>query len=215
MSRVQMASPRAPLAPPGTRCFGLTGGIATGKSTVSAMLRELGLQIVDADAVAREVVAPSTPALAEIAARFPEAVRAGGTLDRARLGALVFSDASARAALEAITHPRIAERVAERLRELAAAGASELVYDAALLLENGLQDRLSGVILVVAPVELQRERLVSLRGLSPDEADARVRAQWSEARRRPFARWIIDNGGSLEATRRQVERVAREIRSSP
>lgn len=189
------------------RVFGLTGGIATGKSTVSQMFRERGVPIIDADVVAREVVEPGAPALAEIAARFPGVIGADGRLDRARLGAIVFADAAARAALNAIVHPRVREAVAERTRALADAGAPRVIYDAALLIENDLDRGLDGVILVVAPPEVQRARLMARDRLGPAEADARIGAQMPLELKRARATWIIDNGGSLEETRAQVARV--------
>ena len=143
------------------RVVGLTGGIASGKSTVSAMFRELGAQVIDADQVAREVVEPGTPALEEIARRFPGVVDAAGRLDRTALGARVFSDATERRALEAIVHPRIRDEVARRTEALARVGVQVVLYDAALLIENGLHRGMDGVILVSAPEAVQRARLAA------------------------------------------------------
>lgn len=189
------------------KVFGLTGGIASGKSTVTAMFREAGVPVIDADALAREVVEPGQPALLEIAARFPGTVDAAGRLDRAKLGALVFSEPSARAALNAITHPRIQALALERTQALAARGTPVALYDAALLIENRLHEALDGVVLVSCPVEVQRARLMARNGLSAEAADQRIASQLSLEQKRPFATWIIDNGGSLEATRAQVEQV--------
>jgi len=195
--------------------FGLTGGIATGKSTVSKMFAEAGVPIIDADLVAREVVEPGQPALAEIAQRFPGVLRADGTLDRARLAERIFGDPSERAALNAITHPRIQAAVLEKTRELAEAGAPRVLYDAALLIENGLHHGMHGVVLVVAPPEVQRARLMARDGLSAEAADARIAAQLPLDEKRRHATWIIDNGGSLEDTRRQVAAVLAEMRARP
>ncbi len=192
--------------------FGLTGGIATGKSTVTQMLRELGLPVIDADALAREVVEPRRPALAEISARFPGVVEGGG-LNRARLGALVSKDPDARAALNAITHPRIRALALEKTTALAQSGATHAIYDAALLLENKLHEGMNGVILVTCPVETQVARVMARDGLSEEAARARIASQMSTDEKRRYATWVIDNGGTREQTRQQVEAVARELRS--
>lgn len=192
--------------------FGLTGGIATGKSTVTQMLRELGLPVIDADALAREVVEPGRPALAEIAARFPGVVE-GGVLNRAKLGALVFKDADARAALNAITHPKIRALALEKTLALADTGATHAIYDAALLLENKLHEGMNGVILVTCPRETQVARVMARDGLSEEAARARIASQMSTDEKRKYATWVIDNGGTREDTRRQVEAVVRALRS--
>lgn len=191
---------------------GLTGGIASGKSTVSAMLRELGAEIIDADQVARDVVAPGTPALAEIAERFPGVVSPEGKLDRAALGRRVFSSVEDRASLNAITHPRIQAEVLARTEALAARGAPVAVYDAALLVENGLHHAMDGgVILVAASAETQRARIVARDGLTPADAEARIRAQLPLEEKRRHARWVIENDGDLESLRAQVERTWQEV----
>lgn len=191
---------------------GLTGGIASGKSTVSGMLRELGAEIIDADQVARDVVAPGTPALAEIALRFPGVISAGGTLDRAALGKRIFSSAEDRAALNAITHPRIQEEVLARTQRLAERGVEVAVYDAALLVENGLHQAMDGgVIVVAASPEVQKARLVARDGLRPEEAEARIRSQLALEVKKHHARWILDNDGDLASLRAQVERTWREV----
>jgi dephospho-CoA kinase len=189
------------------RVYGLTGGIASGKSTVSTMFREAGIPVIDADALAREVVEPGQPALAEIAQRFPGTVGPDGRLDRAKLGALVFTDADARRALNAITHPRIQALALERTTALADEGVPVAVYDAALLIENKLHEAMNGVILVACPVETQRARLMARNQLTEAEANQRIASQMPLEAKKPFATWIIDNGGSLEATRAQVKQV--------
>lgn len=195
------------------RLFGLTGGIATGKSTVTQLLKDLGFSVIDADALAREVVEPGRPALAEIEARFPGVVE-GGALNRAKLGALVFNDPAARAALNAITHPRIRQLALEKTTALAATGATHAIYDAALLLENRLHEGMDGVILVVAPEETQVARVMARDGLSEAAARARIAAQMPTEEKRKYATWVIDNGGTREDTRRQVEAVAAALRST-
>lgn len=186
---------------------GLTGGIASGKSTVSAMLERAGIPVIDADRLAREAVEPGRPAFDEVVAAFGrEVVGPDGRLDRARLGAIVFADPAARARLEAIVHPRVFEGERARLAEIARERPGGLaVVDAALLLESGNHRWMDAVVLVGAPRAAQVERLVTQRGLSPEEAEARVAAQWPLERKRPYADYEIDNGGSLAATEAQVK----------
>jgi dephospho-CoA kinase len=192
------------------RVYGLTGGIASGKSTVSSMFREAGVPVIDADELAREVVEPGQPALAEIAARFPGTLTPEGRLDRAKLGALIFKDASERKALSAIIHPRIQALALERTAEVAATGVPTAIYDAALLIENRIHENLDGVILVSCPEDVQLARLMARNHFTEEQARERIGSQMSLAQKRPFATWLIDNGGSLEATRAQVEKVISE-----
>ena len=196
------------------RVVGLTGGIASGKSTVTAMFRELGAPVIDADEVARDVVEPGTAGLLEVARRFPGVVDAIGRLDRAELGRRVFADPAERRALEAILHPLIREEVARRLEALARAGATVALYDAALLIENGLQRGLDGVIVVSAPEAVQRSRLAARDGLDEAAITARLAAQLPLADKRAHATWVVDNGGTLDETRAQVRRIWEEIRGS-
>jgi dephospho-CoA kinase len=191
--------------------YGLTGGIATGKSTVARRFVELGMPLIDADVIAREVVAKGQPALEAIATRFPGVVSADGTLDRAALGARIFANPGERAALDAITHPRIRQAVLEQSIALAASGTPRALYDAPLLIENRLHEGLAGVVLVVAPRDVQRQRLMDRNRLSATEADARIDSQMPLDAKRPFATWIIDNSGDLEATRAQVDDVWRQL----
>lgn len=194
------------------RLIGLTGGIGTGKSTVSAMLRELGAQVIDADAVAREVVEPGQPALREIARRFPGVVGSDGRLDRKALGERVFASPSERAALNAIIHPRIQAEVLRKTEALAEAGAELVIYDAPLLIENRLYEWMSGVILVSAPRQTQLARLMGRDSLTREQAEARLSAQLPLEEKAKHATWIVDNGGTLEQTRAQVERLWATIR---
>jgi dephospho-CoA kinase len=186
-----------------TRFIGLTGSIATGKTTVAQLLVKHGAALLDADVVAREVVEPGQPAFDEIAARFPGVVVAG-QLDRKKLGDRIFGDPAERAALNAITHPRIQARVLERTVALAEKGVPVVIYDAALLIENRLHEAMEGVILVVAPPAVQRQRLIARNGLTGEEADARIAAQMPQEEKRKFATWVIDNGGTLADTQKQV-----------
>jgi len=194
------------------KVFGLTGGIATGKSTVSSMFRDAGLPIIDADLLAREVVEPGTPALAEIAARFPGVIGADGRLDRKKLGERIFNDATERSALGAITHPRIRELALERTTALAQTGAPVVLYDAPLLIENRLHEGMNGVILVVCPEAVQLERLRTRDGLTDEQARARVASQMPLHEKRAHATWVIDNGGTLAQTRAQVAQVISQLR---
>ena len=187
-----------------TRLIGLTGSIATGKSTVAQMLVEQGATLLDADQVAREVVEPGKPGLAELALRFPAAIGADGRLDRQKLGDQIFANPGDRLALNAIIHPRIQEEVTARTRALAERGVPLVVYDAALLIENQLHRAMDGVILVTAPPSTQRSRLIARNSLTAEQADARIASQLSEKEKRKVATWVIDNGGTLDATRRQV-----------
>ena len=197
------------------RLIGLTGGIASGKSTVSRALRALGAEVLDADVLAREVVEPGTPGLAAVAARFPGVVGADGRLDRAALGARVFADPAERAALNALLHPRIAEAFLARTAELAARGVDTVVYDAPLLVENRLHERMDGVVLVWVPRDVQKARLMARDGLDAAAAEARLAAQLPLDDKRPFATWLVDNSGPEAATRARVEQVWRAIRERP
>ena len=184
---------------------GLTGGIASGKSTVAAMLAELGVPVVDADALAREVVAPGTPGLAAIVTRFGESMLlADGSLDRKKLGELVFSDTEARGALNAITHPRIAAAGMEKLRTLADHPAPYRLYEAALLVENGLAKAFAALVVVTVDEATQLARLRARDGSSLEEARARIASQLPLATKVAAADYVIDNSGSATETRARV-----------
>ena len=193
---------------------GLTGGIASGKSTVARMLEEMGARIIDLDDLSRVVVEPGRPALQEIAARFGKGVlRPDGTLDREGLGRIVFGDADARRALEQIVHPRVweeHERILEEIRKREPRAI--VIVDVPLLMELGLQDRWDGVILVYAPKGTQRERLIHRDGFSQEEAEDRLRAQMDMEEKVPHAHFVIDNTGDRTGTRRQVEGLVKRLR---
>ena len=187
--------------------IGLTGGIASGKSVVARRLAEHGAIVVDADQVAREVVEPGTPALAAIAEHFGAGViLAGGSLDRAALGAIIFSDSSKRAALNAITHPAVWATSRERF---AAAAASDphavVVYDVPLLAEGSRVAEFDLVVVVHASVETRMTRLVDLRGMSHDDAARRIGAQASDDDRVAIADVVIDSDVTLEKTLAQTD----------
>jgi dephospho-CoA kinase len=199
------------------KLIGLTGGIASGKSTVGRRLAELGAVVVDADAIAREVVEPGTPALAEIERVFGASVISpDGSLNRPALGAIIFADADQRAQLNAITHPAIWQRGKELFA--AAEGADPdviIVYDVPLLAEAA-EDRpmrFDHIVVVQADIETRIERMVKLRGMSRDEAEGRLRAQASDDDRLKLADVIIDSNGSLEHTIEQVDSLWAELRA--
>lgn len=190
---------------------GLTGGIAAGKSEVSRRLAEHGAVIIDADAVAREVVAPGTPGLAEITATFgPEVLDAGGALDRGRLGEIVFADSGLLGKLNAIVHPLVAERMLEI--ERAAPPDAVVVHDVPLLAENRLADRYDVVVVVDVPGGVQLDRLTRLRGMPEDQARARLGAQASRAQRLAVADIVVDNSGPLADLDAQVKGLWEELR---
>ena len=193
---------------------GLTGGIASGKSTVAAMLVELGAVLIDGDALAREVVARGTPGLARVVEQFgEELLTPEGDLDRPALGRIVFSDEAARKRLEAITHPLIFERYAEL--EAAAAREDLVVHDIPLLAESGRADSFDEVIVVDAPPELQIERMMRDRGWTREEAESRIAAQASREDRLAIATYVIDNTGTLDELRARVEEVYAELTAEP
>ena len=186
--------------------LGLTGGIASGKSTVSEMFRDQGIRVIDADELAREVVQPGEPALAEIRETFgDEVIDAEGHLDRDALGEIVFDDQAARSQLEAITHTRIAQRMQQRAADARQAGEPWVIYDAALIVENNLQDAFDALIVVAASPETQKRRLIERDGISDQEAQARLDAQMPLEDKVAVADYVIDNDGSLDDTRRQVD----------
>ena len=192
---------------------GLTGGVASGKSTVSAILRELGAVVIDADELAREVVARGTPGLDQVVAAFgADVLTPDGDLDRAKVGSIVFADEARRRELEAIVHPLVFERIVEL--EQAAPDGALVVHDIPLLAESGRADTFDAVLVVDAPPELQVERMVRDRGWSREDAEARIAAQAGREERLAIATHVIDNSGSLEDLRRRVTEIADELRRS-
>ena len=196
--------------------FGLTGGIASGKSTVSARLRELGVVVIDADEIAREVAAKGTEGLEEIIKVFgQEVLTAEGDLDRAKMGTLVFQDAAQRQRLNSILHPRIGTRTALRMEEARNGGAELVAYDAALLCENGLADAFRPLVIVSATEEQQIARAMARNGWSETEARARVAAQMPLMEKVKLADRVIDNTGGLENTMEQVDALVAALKSGP
>lgn len=188
--------------------FGLTGGIGSGKSTVAARFRARGVPVIDADLLAREVVAPGTPGLAEIRTRFgDEVIDARGELDRARLAEIVFHDDDARRALNAITHPRVRDLALTRVQELAAQGEPLACYEVPLLIESGLGDVLRPLVVVVVDPATQVERTMRRDGSTRERAEARIRSQMPLAEKARLADHVIDNGGSVAATLARTDQV--------
>lgn len=189
---------------------GLTGGIASGKSTVSRLLAEQGAVVIDADQLAREVVARGTPGLAAVVAEFGDAMLTpDGELDRPAMGALVFGDEDARKRLEAIVHPLVHQRVAEL--EADAAPGDLVVHDIPLLAEGGRADQFDAVIVVHAPEDVQIERMVRDRGWTEEDARARIAAQIDAESRLAIATHVIDNTGTHDDLRRRVAEVTAEL----
>jgi len=198
------------------RVVGLTGGIGTGKSTVSAMLRDLGATVIDADEATRAVQAPGSEGLRRLAAEFGDGILTlGGELDRTRLADIAFNDPEARRRLNAIVHPLVREWMAERQQEAVERGDPVVVMDIPLLFEARGAGAFETVLLVYAPEELQLERLVQLRGMTADAARARIAAQMPIEEKRRQATYVIENTGNLDDLRRRVERVWGELASRP
>lgn len=191
---------------------GLTGNIASGKSTVARVWRRLGAPVIEADRLAREAVAPGSPGLERVVEAFgPRVLDSDGALDRARLRGIVFADPEARRRLEAIVHPIVAELRAERERELEASGAPVVVHDIPLLFEVGMQGDFDVVVLVDAPAEVRAERIVRDRGLSPEEARRMIEAQMPSAEKRGAADLIIENDATLAELEARAEEAWRQL----
>lgn len=185
----------------------LSGGIASGKSTIARRLSELGAVHIDADALAREAVAPGSPGLQAIRERFGDSViAADGSLNRPALGQLVFSDPDRLAALNGIVHPEVRRLAQERLDEIERADPRAVViYDVPLLVEAGVDLPWDLVVIAEAPAEVRRQRMVELRGMSPEEAERRIANQASDEERRAVADVVVDTGGSIERTLEQAD----------
>ena len=191
---------------------GLTGGVASGKSTVSEILAELGAVIIDGDKLAREVVERGTPGLEQVVAAFgPDILTSEGDLDRPKLGRIVFNDEAQRRVLEGIVHPLVFERYAEL--EAAAPEGGLVVHDIPLLAESGRADTFDAVIVVETPAEVQIERMLRDRGWTLEDARSRIAAQATPEQRRAIATHLIVNDGSLADLRTQVEKVYAELTS--
>jgi dephospho-CoA kinase len=202
-----------------THVLGLSGGIGSGKSTVTAMLAELGATVIDADAIVHELQAPGTALVAEIAREFgPSVLTADGALDRKALGAIVFADEAARARLGALVHPKVGEEIYRRTQAARQAGVALIVLDVPLLFEgrragSGTAARMGydSTLLVWVPVEVQVERTIARDGCTRAEAQARIDAQMPIDEKKAMADRVVDNSGTLEQTREQVGRIYAEL----
>lgn len=192
--------------------IGLTGGIGSGKSTVADLLSSEGFLIVDADQVARDIVEPGQPALAELAEAFGQDIlKPDGTLDRAGLAAKAFVSEEQTALLNAITHPRIAEESARRFNEAEAQGSKVAVYDMPLLVEKGLDRKMDLVVVVDVDVEERVRRLVEKRGLTEDDVRRRIASQVPDDVRLKAADIVVDNNGTLEDLHAEASKLIAEI----
>ena len=187
------------------KVVGLTGGIASGKSTVGQFMADQGIPVIDADKVAREIVEPGSPVLHAIRDVFgAHYIQAEGTLDRQALGALVFSNPEALLKLNALTHPAILERVQDELLKLQSRGFKWAIYEAALIIERGLNPQLESLVVVLCDPETQVKRLEKRNGLDAKSARQRIDSQTNNKRRREAADHVIENSGSLEALKAQT-----------
>jgi len=199
-----------------TLVLGLTGTIASGKSSIAAMFADFGATVVSADQLAREAVAPGTATLHALVEAFgPSIVDAAGTLVREALAQRVFDDPAARAQLNAITHPAIARLAEARLRELRTRRVPLVIYEAPLLFEAGAAQRVDLVLTVMLDPVVLRQRLAGRDHLAPAEMQARIDAQWPQAEKIARADFVIDNSGSLAETRRQVAALYQHLLSLP
>lgn len=195
--------------------IGLTGGIGSGKSTVSTLLAERGFEVIDADRIAREVVEPGQPALADLAGAFgADILHADGTLNRGELARRAFVDTEHTELLNAITHPRIREETTRRFAAAEEAGESSVIYDMPLLVDQGLQNAMDLTVVVDVDIDTRVSRLVSLRGLTEDDVRRRIAAQVSDEVRRTAANVIIDNNGTPAALAPQVDALVEKIRAA-
>jgi dephospho-CoA kinase len=193
------------------KLVGLTGGIGTGKSTVARMIRDMGVPVIDADVLARQIVEPGQPAFLEIKAAWPQVVNAKGEIDRKKLASQVFAHASERKRLEDITHPRIMQMVQDQSDQLFRKGYRLAFLDAALLVETGLHRHLGGLVVVTASEAQQVSRVMAREGCTPSQARARMRAQLPMEDKRRVATAIIDNSGDEAATRTQIQDLVRKL----
>jgi len=199
--------------PSGIRVIGLTGGIATGKSSVARFFEERGVPVIDADLLAREAVEPGSPCLARLAALFGAGViNADGGLDRKRVGGIVFGDAEKRRLLESVLHPEIRRLAEERIARAAAAGERVVIYMAPLLIEAGVADRVDEIWVVTVRPEIQLERLMARDRIGREEAGRIIASQMPLAEKERHGRVVIDNSGTPEETRRLLAAIwEREI----
>jgi dephospho-CoA kinase len=196
----------------GLKVLGLTGGIGSGKSTVARLIADLGVPVLDADQLAREVLEPGRPALAEVAATWPQAIGPDGKVARKRLAEIVFTDPAQRLRLEAIMHPRIQALSDERFADLARKGHALAIYEASLLVESGRYKEFDGLVVVTASPETQMERVLARGDLTEAQVQARIDAQLPLLAKVRVATHLVDNDGALEATKAQVERLVAALK---
>ena len=193
----------------------MTGNIGSGKSTVAAMLRDEGIPVLDADRISREVTAPGGRAYDAVVHAFGRGiVRDDGSIDRKRLGEIVFSDPGSRERLERITHPAILEAMKEAIAALDREGHRAVVVEAALIHESGRKGLFEAVISVTCDRETAISRLASREGMSRGQAEARLRAQMDADRKAGASDYVIDNSGGIDSTRRQVAALAKTLRGN-
>ncbi len=187
--------------------IGLTGGIGTGKSTVSAYLREQGFAIIDADQIARQVTEPGTPLLAELAREFgADVLTEGGVLDRKALASIVFTDVEKRKKLDSLTHGRIIQKIQEQIETCKATkGYQGIIIDAPLLFETGLDEKCQETWLVTAKQDVRIARVCARDGMTAQEVAARIRNQMGEEEKKKRADWIIDNSGTIQGLKQQIQ----------
>src|SRR5437773_7912860 len=193
---------------------GLTGSIAVGKSHVLRMFAELGCHVIDADTIAREVVAPNTEGLKSVVATFGDVLNFDGTLNRAKLGQIVFADEARRQKLNSLLHPLIIAAQDEQIRELESHDPEGIVIiDAALMIESGGYERLDKLVVVYCDPEIELERLMKRDGLSREAASERINTQMPQEQKKKYADYLIDTSGSFDATRAQVVSVFEQLRA--
>lgn len=197
------------------KCFALTGGIASGKSTVSTLLAKANIPIINADLLAREVVLPNSEGIRQIAENFgQEFLNESGGLDRKKMADLVFSDVQARKKLEDITHPLISEKLRFALSKLLSQKVPYVIYEAPLIFEKGLQTFFAATILVIVKTPIQEERLIKRDNISIAEARKRIKAQMPTAQKVKMTHFEIDNSGSLAQTQEQLQRIWFQLTNS-
>jgi dephospho-CoA kinase len=191
---------------------GLTGSIAVGKSQAVLMFAELGCHVIDADRIARDVVAPETEGLKSVVATFGDVLNPDGTLNRAKLGQMVFADETKREKLNSLLHPLIIAAQDDQIRELESRDPECIVIiDAALMIESGGYERLDKLVVVYCDPEIELERLMKRDGLSRTAAQARIETQMPQEEKKKYADYLIDTSGSLDATRGQVVTVFEQL----
>lgn len=194
------------------RIYGLTGGIASGKSEVAKRFEEMGIPVINADNIGHELIEPGGAAAEAVIEAFGKEITSHGRIDREKVGALVFASKAALDRLNSIVHPALKRIVAEKCRELAGAGHKLAVIDAALIAEDGKKEAwLDGLIVVISSRDIRLGRLVNLRGMTPDQANGRIDAQTPPETKAPIADWVVENNGTLAQLRARAEQVAKEL----